>query len=199
MGSKLDSYIIAKFAQWALDNEYYEKKIKQFHTSHDDYNDPASSPDALAISAINIMFDSRKKDRAIKNTPLSFFLEDNYKAEEKVLHNTITRFHTRGTFWKNSEVSFVLKMYLTDLEFAQNLQKNVHQFLKKTEYHPDSNDYWGTLNELCFSIKMNEMFLIEIFVYSCNPKWQQDSRGIKELFEAIMQIIDPDVELKDKS
>jgi len=197
MGSRLDSYIIAKFAQWALDNEYYEKKIEQYHTTHDDDDDPARSPDALAISAINIMFDDRKKERAIKNKRLPVW-ENNYNPEKKYLHNIITRAHTRGTFWKNSEVSFVLKMYLTDLEFAQDLQKNVQQFLKKTEYHLDSNNYWGTLNELCFSIKINEMLLGEIFVYSCNPKWQQDSCGIKEFFEVILQIIDPDVEPKDK-
>jgi hypothetical protein len=192
MVSKLDSYVIARFAQWALDNEYYEKMINQFYAAQDDNQDLDSAPDALPISAIDFMLTTRKKERISKRHVLSKkSLDINEKKSEWQPHFIVLP-HMRGTIWRNSEISFVLKAYLTDLEFEEELRKNVQHFVN-IERNDVSNfiDYWEKTEDFCFNVKMNEMALLEIFIYSCNPEWRKESEGIRKFFDKIMENFDP--------
>jgi hypothetical protein len=200
MASKIDSYIIATFARWALDNEYYEKMIQQFNTSDDDYQNSRSDPDAIAISAIQLLFDNVKKSKRNKSELLSKKNLESYQERTTWKHQIVQKPHTRGTIWRNSEISFVFKAYLTDLKFIKELQKNVMQLVKNESLsHSMSIDYWGKNKRIIFNIKMNEMALLEIFAYTCDPKWREDDHGIKIIFEEIMQIIDPEIQQEEKS
>lgn len=194
MVSKLDSYIVAKFAQWALDNEYYEKMINQYNNSVGDYRDSTSAPDAIALSTINLMLSTQKKEKYPHSDLFLKNFQDIIETKKKWRTSAIDFPHMRGTLWRNSEMSFVFKVYLTDLKFERELRKNVQRFFNiDGESLPICVDYWRRDEEICFNLKMNEMALLEIFAYSCDPEWRKGSNDVKRIFEKIIQSIDPDI------
>jgi len=151
MAAKTDKFIIATFALWAGDFEYFEKLLREFSKP---FNIPQiadaveTAEDVIRDTGARRLRQFRQKKGEFRKLVLEF-AERGVEITDRPMVVEVT--HMRGTIWRIGEREFVMQAYLKDLSWENDLfsraAANAESKGNRDDVAPKASDLSGQSTE----------------------------------------------------
>jgi hypothetical protein len=194
-----ETFIIARFAQWAGDfdfaQEMYGKIAHQKY--HKTFPDAMEGPsDVIRVSAAfrNRQISQKKEEfKLIVNTGLNKEQQDiDY---QPVIIETV---HLRGALWRLGSREFRLRAFLSDLSWEKELfaiarelaNKDLFPGQNEEIYSPFSGSWEARLGEAFMQVFVDDMALIEVDGFWIGDTPPKSAENVKEKFMKVLLELD---------
>lgn len=205
MDAETEKFIVASFAAWAGDFEYFEKLLRAFSPPHKiDSKIPQELQDPIDIirwSGAKRLRQLRQKKGEFKNI-ISEYKKLGFNLSDKPL--IIETINLKSTLWRTGERDFLLQGYLKNLNWQNELFLRARRQSSMVEHsEPDSKKTpvfkplgvsWYVPGDLFLQAELTDLGFVEATGLWTKPNFPESAEAITVPFSKLLSDLDGSID-----